>query len=780
MGALQPGLPNPAAIPRDTYKIVIDLKDCFYTIPLHPRDRERFAFSVPAINLQRPMQRYQWKVLPQGMANSPTLCQKFVDRAISPIREEYPDVYIIHYMDDILLAHADSPTLLQAYGQLRQSLQLHGLQIASEKVQSHAPYSYLGYTLHPAHFHPQKLVIRTEHLKTLNDFQKLLGDINWIRPSLCLSTAQLLPLFNTLKGDADPTSPRELTTEARQSLQIVERALAAARLTYCDYRLPWDLIILPSRHAPTGVLYQGGVLTWIHGKASPSKNLMPYYELVAHCIRTGRKLSTLYLGQDPATIILPYTAAEVDWLLNMCDSFSLALASFAGNIQHHLPKDKILHFLATTPHTIMRLTSHRPIAQATTAFTDGSSTGIAVLVLPNEVKTWTTPYSSAQPTELFAVLQAFLAVPGPLNIYSDSHYVVTSLQHLEVTPLLRGHNSTVLTLFTQLQQAIHDRQSPFFIAHIRSHSQLPGPLHAANALADSHTRLMALVAQTPLQNATDSHRLHHQSAKSLRQQFHITREQAREIVRNCPACAEFLPVPHYGVNPRGLCPNDLWQMNVTHVASFGRLQYVHVTIDTCSHFMWATCLSGENVNAVQQHLLHCFAVMGTPREIKTDNAPAYTSASLRRFAQQFHFSLKTGIPYNPQGQGIVERAHQVLKHHLVKLKKGGVGGYTPTPQKLLMHTLFVINFLTLDDDGRSAADRFWNPQRQAHPLVLWRDPLTGAWHGPDPALMWGRGYVCVFPTDAPAPRWLPARCVKHAPNQDRPASPSIPTPASDA
>lgn len=35
MGALQPGLPSPAAIPKKTYKIVLDLKDCFYTILLH-------------------------------------------------------------------------------------------------------------------------------------------------------------------------------------------------------------------------------------------------------------------------------------------------------------------------------------------------------------------------------------------------------------------------------------------------------------------------------------------------------------------------------------------------------------------------------------------------------------------------------------------------------------------------------------------------------------------------------------------------------------------------
>ena len=62
MGALQPGLPSPAAIPKGYYKIVVDLKDCFFTIPLHPEDCERFAFSVPSINFNEPMKRYQWTV----------------------------------------------------------------------------------------------------------------------------------------------------------------------------------------------------------------------------------------------------------------------------------------------------------------------------------------------------------------------------------------------------------------------------------------------------------------------------------------------------------------------------------------------------------------------------------------------------------------------------------------------------------------------------------------------------------------------------------------------
>ncbi|NXO05587.1 POK25 protein, partial [Rhinopomastus cyanomelas] len=38
MGALQPGLPNPAMLPQGWPLLIIDLKDCFFTIALHPQD----------------------------------------------------------------------------------------------------------------------------------------------------------------------------------------------------------------------------------------------------------------------------------------------------------------------------------------------------------------------------------------------------------------------------------------------------------------------------------------------------------------------------------------------------------------------------------------------------------------------------------------------------------------------------------------------------------------------------------------------------------------------
>jgi hypothetical protein len=59
MGALQPGLPSPAMIPAGFAIITIDLKGCFLTIPLHDNDKEKFAFTLPSINNEKPAQWYQ-------------------------------------------------------------------------------------------------------------------------------------------------------------------------------------------------------------------------------------------------------------------------------------------------------------------------------------------------------------------------------------------------------------------------------------------------------------------------------------------------------------------------------------------------------------------------------------------------------------------------------------------------------------------------------------------------------------------------------------------------
>lgn len=156
------------------------------------------------------------------MANSPTLCQKYVAQIINPLRQEFSDAYIVHYMDDLLVATKElSSTLVVAQAVVR-ALQRWGFVIAPDKVQVQYPFMFLGFQLEPIRVHSQKLTICTSQLRTLNDFQKLLGDINWLRPYLKLTTGYLKPLFDTLQGDSDPNSPRKLSPAALEALHKVE------------------------------------------------------------------------------------------------------------------------------------------------------------------------------------------------------------------------------------------------------------------------------------------------------------------------------------------------------------------------------------------------------------------------------------------------------------------------------------------------------------------------------------------------------------------------------
>lgn len=144
------------------------------------------------------------------MANSPTTCQIYVALAIETVRLKHCQLYVIHYMDDIPLIGPTKAAVLDAFGDLQNQLSLANLQIAPEKVQNQFTYQYLGHQLLQNGAKALKITLWLDHLQTLNDFQKLLGDIDWIRPSLGFSTAQLWLLFNILNEGPDPLSSRRL------------------------------------------------------------------------------------------------------------------------------------------------------------------------------------------------------------------------------------------------------------------------------------------------------------------------------------------------------------------------------------------------------------------------------------------------------------------------------------------------------------------------------------------------------------------------------------------
>lgn len=173
----------------------------------------------------------------------------------------------------------------------------------------------------------------------------------------------------------------------------------------------------------------------------------------------------------------------------------------------------------------------------------------------------------------------------------------------------------------------------------RAHTTLPGPQTQGNSIADS------LAGSVQVAEATHFHSLTHANADGLHSRFAISNYQAPQIIQTCPTCQIFNASQERpeGVNPQGLVPNAIWQMDVTRVPSFGRTSFVHVTIDTASGFLVSNAMTGETTAHACCRLLVCFSIMGLPRSIKTDNGPAYASSKFAQFCAVWRISHTLGF-----------------------------------------------------------------------------------------------------------------------------------------
>ena len=149
--------------------------------------------------------------------------------------------------------------------------------------------------------------------------------------------------------------------------------------------------------------------------------------------------------------------------------------------------------------------------------------------------------------------------------------------------------------FFELQSIIKNHTSPIYITHIQTSSCLPGPMTYDNEQAD---KLVSFA--TP----EEQYALLHNNAGSLHQRWKIPYCQAKEIISNCSTCRSLHVRPiAQGINPRGLQPNELWQMDVTHCPEPSPSSFLHVCIDTNSSFVWAPPLPGEATQHVITHLV---------------------------------------------------------------------------------------------------------------------------------------------------------------------------------
>jgi len=201
------------------------------------------------------------------------------------------------------------------------------------------------------------------------------------------------------------------------------------------------------------------------------------------------------------------------------------------------------------------------LQNAITVFTDAGRKSRKAVVTWCEDQQWqhtllqAQPGNSLQTLKLSAEVWAFLNWPlQPLNVVSDSLYVVGLVEGVEDARVRELSNQRLYELLTTLQRAIAIRRERYSIIHIRSHKWQEG-LGEGNQRADDLVAVSVPVDR--LVQEQEAHATFHQNARGLHQLYKISLNEARGIVRACPSCSNFGPVLGLGVNPRGLGPLEV-------------------------------------------------------------------------------------------------------------------------------------------------------------------------------------------------------------------------------
>lgn len=407
-------------------------------------------------------------------------------------------------------------------------------------------------------------------------------------------------------------------------------------------------------------------------------------------------------GAPPNTIWLPMKSSDLEWYIQNSEELQTALLHDGAMLIAKPLQSPVLSWMKNQGWISRPKGSPQPVADAITVFTDAGKCSRTAAVTWKDEHGWqhqilqAQKEDSLQTLELFAVVWAFVKWKDvPLSVVSDSLYVVGIANRIEDSSLREVQNGRLVQLLTSLQLAIAQRSKPYAVIHIRSHQWEQG-LGEGNARAD---RLVAAaVTEAPLSpfcRAREAHSIFHQNAKGLARAYNLSNADAQAIVKACPICSyhNLGMGPGCGVNPRGLKANEVWQMDVTPVTALGQLKYLHVTIDTSSHMTWATAQPREKARDVRHHLTSCFAVLGVPSTIKTDNGPAYNSGPLKRFMQLWNINHVTGIPHSSTGQAIVERADGTMKGYLEKFRD------IEDVKERIGKALFVLNHLCVFGDS---------------------------------------------------------------------------------
>lgn len=179
--------------------------------------------------------------------------------------------------------------------------------------------------------------------------------------------------------------------------------------------------------------------------------------------------------------------------------------------------------------------------------------------------------------------------------------------------------------------------------------------------------------------------LHYRYAHAVGERLHATllekgietytRQECEQVRDACDACVHINPrrrrVPPTADPIRGdLAYGDLIYQDLTQLPpSIGGCRFASIIVDAATRRVsaMAICAKSQAVEHLIEYAMKVEAGGVRVREVRTDNGGEFVGADYQNFCVKAGIAHRTGAPYTPQSQALVERANGTFKRLLGKV-----------------------------------------------------------------------------------------------------------------
>lgn len=140
--------------------------------------------------------------------------------------------------------------------------------------------------------------------------------------------------------------------------------------------------------------------------------------------------------------------------------------------------------------------------------------------------------------------------------------------------------------------------------------------------------------------------------------------------RECAACALHAPAPRREPLLQHPIPDLPWRKLASDIFEYRKKYYI-VLVDYFSNYVEVGQLKSITSKCVITFMKEQFSRHGIPKELVTDNGPAYNSSEFKRFTTEWQIDHVTSSPHYAQANGKSERTVQTLKNIIKKCQDSG-------------------------------------------------------------------------------------------------------------